>query len=202
VASVQITTITVRSVPKHYTLAQLDQAADVLHHGGVLAYPTEAVFGLGCDPHDRIAFERIFTLKQRPSTQGVLLIAADFAQVERYVDMAHVPAGVLAQVRASWPGPFTWVFPRSAEVPDWVAGTHPGIALRVSNHTAAAALCRAFGGAQVSNNPQLGRRHGLFRGGARWRGRCPAWWGDPAIHHQGCVDRRYHPQLGDLVHST
>jgi L-threonylcarbamoyladenylate synthase len=144
VASVQITTITVRSVPKHYTLAQLDQAADVLHHGGVLA-----------DPHDRIAFERIFTLKQRPSTQGVLLIAADFAQVERYVDMAHVPAGVLAQVRASWPGPFTWVFPRSAEVPDWVAGTHPGIALRVSNHTAAAALCRAFGGALVSTSANV-----------------------------------------------
>lgn len=139
-------------MPKHYTLAQLDQAADLLREGGVLAYPTEAVFGLGCDPHSQAAFERIFALKQRPSTQGVLLIAADFAQVERYVDMAKVPSGVLAQVRASWPGPFTWVFPRSADVPDWVAGAHPGIALRVSGHAPAVALCRAFGGALVSTS--------------------------------------------------
>jgi L-threonylcarbamoyladenylate synthase len=145
----------VGKVPKHYTLAQLDQAADLLRQGGVLAYPTEAVFGLGCDPHNQAAFERIFTLKQRPSTQGVLLIAADFSQVERYVDMAKVPPGVLAQVRASWPGPFTWVFPRSAEVPDWVAGAHAGIALRVSGHAPAVALCRAFGGALVSTSANI-----------------------------------------------
>jgi L-threonylcarbamoyladenylate synthase len=142
-------------VPKHYTLAQFNEAADLLRDGGVLAYPTEAVFGLGCDPHNQAAFERIFALKQRPSTQGVLLIAADFAQVEHYVDMAKVPHGVMAQVRASWPGPFTWVFPRSAEVPDWVAGAHPGIALRVTGHAPAAALCRAFGGALVSTSANL-----------------------------------------------
>jgi L-threonylcarbamoyladenylate synthase len=142
-------------VPKHYSLAQLQDAAEALRQGNVLAYPTEAVFGLGCDPHNRTAFERIFALKQRPATQGVLLIAADFAQVERYVDMAQVPAGVLAQVRASWPGPFTWVFPRSAEVPDWVAGAHPGIALRVTAHAPAAALCRAFGGALVSTSANI-----------------------------------------------
>jgi L-threonylcarbamoyladenylate synthase len=139
-------------MPKHYTLTQLDQAADALRAGGVLAYPTEAVFGLGCDPHDRAAFERIFALKQRPATQGVLLIAADFADVERYVDLTKVPTDVLAQVRASWPGPFTWVFPRSAEVPPWVAGAHPGIALRISAHVPAVALCRAFGGALVSTS--------------------------------------------------
>lgn len=139
-------------LPKHYALTRLDQAADLLREGGALAYPTEAVFGLGCDPHNQTAFERIFALKQRPSTQGVLLIAADFAQVERYVDMAKVPAGVLAQVRASWPGPFTWVFPRSADVPDWVAGAHSGIALRVSGHAPVVALCRAFGGALVSTS--------------------------------------------------
>lgn len=138
--------------PKYYSLAELEDAADVLRRGGVIAYPTEAVFGLGCDPHNRTAFERIFALKQRPATQGVLLIAADFAQVARYVDMANVPQDVLAQVHASWPGPFTWVFPRSTEVPDWVAGEHAGIALRVTAHEPAAALCRVFGGALVSTS--------------------------------------------------
>ncbi len=137
---------------RRFTLANLDAAAALVHGGGVLAYPTEAVFGLGCDPHDRTAFERLFVLKQRPSTQGVLLIAADFEQVEHYIDLAKVPVEVLQQVRASWPGPHTWIFPRSAELPDWVAGSHAGVALRVTAHEPAAALCRAFGGALVSTS--------------------------------------------------
>lgn len=137
---------------QRFTLAELDAAAALLHGGGVLAYPTEAVFGLGCDPHDQAAFERLFALKHRPATQGVLLIAADFAQVERYIELAAVPGEVLQQVRASWPGPHTWIFPRSADVPAWVAGAHAGIALRVTAHEPAAALCRAFGGALVSTS--------------------------------------------------
>jgi L-threonylcarbamoyladenylate synthase len=139
-------------VSARYTLADCDAAAALLRSGGVRAYPTEAVYGLGCDPHDPAAFERLFALKQRPSTQGVLLIAAEFAQVERYIDLARVPARVMADVRASWPGPNTWIFPRTAAVPGWVAGAHAGIALRVTAHTPAAALCRAFGGALVSTS--------------------------------------------------
>ncbi|MEI7035356.1 L-threonylcarbamoyladenylate synthase [Fulvimonas yonginensis] len=135
-----------------FTETGCQAAAELLRGGGVLAYPTEAVYGLGCDPHDRDAFARLFALKQRPPTQGVLLIAADFGQVERYIDLARVPDAVLAQVRASWPGPYTWVFPRTGAVPDWVAGAHAGIALRVTAHEPAAALCRTFGGALVSTS--------------------------------------------------
>ncbi|WP_266159507.1 L-threonylcarbamoyladenylate synthase [Dyella silvatica] len=139
-------------MPKHYTLTNVDAAAALLRDGGVLAYPTEAVFGLGCDPGNREALERLFTLKGRPPTQGVLLIAADFEQIVRYIDLAAVPEAVLAQVRSSWPGPSTWIFPRTAEVPAWVAGNHAGIALRVTAHQPTAALCRAFGGALVSTS--------------------------------------------------
>ena len=135
-----------------FTLADLDAAAALLRAGGVLAYPTEGVYGLGCDPHDRAAFERIFALKRRPATQGVLLIAADFAQVRRYIDFGKLPRNVLDEVQASWPGPHTWIFPRSPDVPDYVAGAHAGIALRVTAHGPAAALCRAFGGALVSTS--------------------------------------------------
>ncbi|OOG59338.1 Sua5/YciO/YrdC/YwlC family protein [Rhodanobacter sp. C03] len=137
---------------RRFTPAELDGAAMLLRDGGVLAYPTEAVFGLGCDPHDRVAFERLFALKQRPPNQGVLLIAAAFEQVEHYIDLAAVPAAIMRQVRSSWPGPHTWIFPRSAAVPAWVAGEHAGIALRVTSHEPAGALCRTFGGALVSTS--------------------------------------------------
>ena len=132
-------------------------AVSALRAGGVIAYPTEAVYGLGCDPQDEAAVARLFALKQRPLTQGVLLIAADFAQVEKYLDRARVPADALARVRASWPGPHTWVFPRAAATPSWLAGAHAGIALRVTAHAQAAQLCRAFGDAIVSTSAN---RHG------------------------------------------
>lgn len=135
-----------------FTLDEIDAASALLQRGGVLAYPTEAVYGLGCDPHDHAAFERLFALKQRPPSQGVLLIASSFAQVARYIALDAVPPAAMARAQASWPGPHTWVFPRSAEVPAWVAGGHAGIALRITAHTPAAALCRAFGGALVSTS--------------------------------------------------
>ena len=137
--------------------ASLADVVAALRSGGVVAYPTEAVYGLGCDPGNRAAFERLFAIKQRPPTQGVLLIAADFAQVERYIDLAAVPADAMARARATWPGPYTWIFPRSADAPDWLAGAHSGIAVRVTAHAPAGGLCRAFGGALVSTSAN---RHG------------------------------------------
>lgn len=138
---------TFRDVP-----AQANEVAQRLRAGDVMAYPTEAVMGLGCDPSNEAALTRICALKQRQVEQGVLLIAADFLQVAPYVDMAQVPQAALDRVLASWPGPFTWIFPRSARVPAWVSGRHAGIALRVTSHPVAAALCRAFGGALVSTS--------------------------------------------------
>ena len=129
-------------------------AVAALRAGGVVAYPTEAVYGLGCDPFDRAAFDKLFALKQRPPTQGVLLIASDFSQVEQFID---APAAAIARARATWPGPHTWIFPRSQNTLAWVAGAHAGIALRVTAHAIAAELCRAFGGAIVSTSAN---RHG------------------------------------------
>lgn len=132
--------------------AEAMRVAQRLRAGDVAAYPTEAVMGLGCDPSNEAAVTRICVLKQRAVAQGVLLIAADFAQVAPYIDMTQVPQVALERVLASWPGPFTWIFPRSAQVPAWISGRHSGIALRVTAHAGAAALCRAFGGALVSTS--------------------------------------------------
>lgn len=131
---------------------EVDAAAALLRRGGVVAYPTEAVYGLGCDPHDHAAFERLFALKRRPASQGVLLIAADFRQIAHYIDNAEICEDTLDRIRGEWPGPYTWVFPRSPAVPAWIAGGHAGIALRVTAHEPTAALCRAFGGALVSTS--------------------------------------------------
>jgi L-threonylcarbamoyladenylate synthase len=137
--------------------AGLKDVVAALRAGGVVAYPTEAVYGLGCDPHDRRAFDRLFAIKRRPPAQGVLLIAADLDQILPYIDKAAVPADAMSRVLATWPGPNTWIFPRAASVPAWLAGAHAGIALRVTAHEPAAALCRAFGGALVSTSAN---RHG------------------------------------------
>jgi L-threonylcarbamoyladenylate synthase len=136
--------------------ADIAAAVDALRTGGVVAYPTEAVFGLGCDPFDRDAFDKVFALKQRPPERGVLLIASDFEQLEEFI-ADDVSPDVVARARATWPGPNTWVFPRSNAVPEWVAGALPGIALRITAHPVASELCRAFGGAIVSTSAN---RHG------------------------------------------
>jgi L-threonylcarbamoyladenylate synthase len=133
------------------------QAVEALRSGGVVAYPTEAVYGLGCDPRQRAAFDKLFALKQRPPTHGVLLIGADFEQVAPYIDLMATPAAAIERARATWPGPHTWIFPRAAVTPAWLVGAHAGIALRVTAHPLAAALCRAFGGALVSTSAN---RHG------------------------------------------
>lgn len=137
--------------------AAVEQAVAALRGGGLVAYPTEAVYGLGCDPRDRDACARLFALKQRPATQGVLLIGADLDQVMAYADLAAVPADAMARAQATWPGPYTWVFPAGPAAPAWIRGAHAGIALRVTAHPIAAHLCRRFGAALVSTSAN---RHG------------------------------------------
>ena len=126
------------------------RAIAVLRRGGVIAYPTEAVWGLGCDPFNESAVRRLFALKQRPQGVGVILIAADFAQVAPFLGDCPMPA--IARAQATWPGPNTWIFPRNGRVPTWIVGEHAGIAVRVTAHPLAAALCRGFGSAIVSTS--------------------------------------------------
>jgi L-threonylcarbamoyladenylate synthase len=139
-----------------FSIDEVEEAAALLRDGGVLAYPTEGVYGLGCDPDNRAAFEKIFAMKRRPPEQGVLLIAADIAQVRDWIGDAP-PEAAFARANAIWPGAHTFIFPRSSRVPEWVAGGHAGIALRVTAHAPSAALCRAFGGPVVSTSAN---RHG------------------------------------------
>lgn len=135
---------------------QLRLACHALRAGGIIAYPTEAVWGLGCEPLDAEACHRLFLLKQRDPRKGLILVAADFAQLTPFV--ADVPAPKLDQALATWPGPATWVMPASARAPDWIRGVHASVAVRVSAHPLVSALCRAYGGAIVSTSANVSRR--------------------------------------------
>lgn len=134
---------------------RLTRAARSLAGGGIIAYPTEAVYGLGCDPFNLEAVLRLLRLKQRPPGMGLILIGADFDHVEPFI--GKIDRARLARVRRSWPGPHTWLLPASGLVPPWIRGRHESVALRVTAHPVAAALCEAFGGALVSTSAN---RHG------------------------------------------
>lgn len=111
--------------------------------GGVIAYPTEAVFGLGCLPLNDQAVERLLKIKQRPVSKGLILVAATIKQLESYVDFSEIKN--LQTIVDSWPGSVTWVIPAKSTVPAWLTGEHDTLAVRVSAHSIVNALCSELG---------------------------------------------------------
>ena len=130
----------------------IQEAATALRAGDVLAYPTEAVWGLGCDPRNEQAVLRVLAIKQRAVEKGLILVGSQLEQLRPYLDLAAVPAHRLAEVLASWPGPHTWIMPVSDNAPTWLTGSHAGIAVRITSHAGVVALCNAYGGAIVSTS--------------------------------------------------
>jgi L-threonylcarbamoyladenylate synthase len=132
---------------------QLSRAVRALRQGGVVAYPTEAVYGLGCDPRNPEAVFRLLDLKRRPLEKGLILIAADLDQLCPFI--APLDATAHATLAAHWPGPVTWLLPARSETPYWLRGDHDTLAVRITAHPVAAALCRAAGQALVSTSANL-----------------------------------------------
>jgi L-threonylcarbamoyladenylate synthase len=132
------------------------RAARIVRRGGVIAYPTEAVFGLGCSPRDRRAVFRVLAIKRRTWRKGLILIGADFEQLERYAILPPEPRR--SEVLASWPGPHTWVLNARPGAPHWITGGRRSVAVRVTAHPVAAELCRTVGHALVSTSANVSRR--------------------------------------------
>lgn len=116
----------------------------------MIAYPTEAVYGLGTDPDDERAVGRILSLKQRPAHKGLILIGADLAALRPY--LAPLSRADEARLTASWPGPISWLAPAAADAPGLITGGSDRIAVRVPGHALARDLCAAWGGALVSTS--------------------------------------------------
>ena len=155
---------------------RLGQIRTVLRSGGVIAYPTEAVWGVGCDPLDAVAVERLLWLKQRPVRKGLILVAADIQQFDFL--LWDLPQSQLARLQLSWPGPNTWLVPHQGRLPPWVTGDHATVALRVSAHPTVRQLCQACGPLiSTSANPA----------------------GRPAARTRLRVEQYFHGQLDDIV---
>ena len=143
------------------------RAARVLDAGGVVAYPTEAVWGLGCDPGNENAVQRLLYLKRRPAEKGLILVAASIGQFDWL--LRDLPAAHYSRLQLSWPGAITWLVPHGGRLPDWISGQHSTVALRVSAHPVVRALVTAFGGPLVSSSANRTGARAAVRQFQVWR---------------------------------
>jgi L-threonylcarbamoyladenylate synthase len=129
---------------------QIQQAAKHIKQGGVIAYPTEGVYGLGCDPSNHTACNRLRRLKSRPLSQGLIVIAAKWAHVSPWVGACDTT--IIERCLANWPGPITWLLPASKRAPYTITGDSDKIAIRLTAHTQARQLCQALEAAITSTS--------------------------------------------------
>ena len=117
---------------------QIPKAVDVLNKGGLIAYPTEGVFGIGCDPLNREALQRVVDIKQRDAGKGLIIIAAEYAQFADFIEVPDIE--LEKRLQASWPGAVTWIVNAMPSLPSLLTGGRSTIAVRVSAHPVVAAL--------------------------------------------------------------
>ncbi len=130
---------------------QVTRAANCLLNGDVLAYPTEAVWGLGCDPENEAATLRLLEIKKRPVHKGLILAAGSVEQVAFLLEA--LASAQQKKILATWPGPTTWLIPDYDDlIPWWIKGDHSSVAIRVTAHPLVAELSLAFGGPIVSTS--------------------------------------------------
>lgn len=156
------------------------EAVRRLEDGGIIAYPTETVYGLGCDPLNATAVLHLISLKQRRIEQGLILVASHFEQLEAY--LCPVPATIRKRVTGVSKRPVTWVLPCHEHVPVWLRGEHHTLAVRLTTHPVSVALCDRWGGPLVSSSANIHNR--------------------PAALTPLAVRKAFHGQLDYILHST
>lgn len=129
---------------------KLEDLIPFYKNSGVFAYPTESVFGLGCNPDDREAVRRLLSIKKRSESKGLILIASDFSQVEKYLQPLSK-----SQMLLTHPSETTYIYPALETVPKWLTGEFNSLAVRVTKHEVAKKLCEVFGSALVSTSANI-----------------------------------------------
>jgi len=114
----------------------IEAVCQAVRLGGVIAYPTEAVFGLGCDPNNASGTALLLQIKQRSFEKGLILIAADFEQLRPFL-----AADITPTAQQMTPAPVTWIFPAHPDVSPLLTGGRNTLAVRVSRHPQVQSLC-------------------------------------------------------------
>ncbi len=161
---------------------QIDPVKEAFEQGALIVYPTEAVMGIGCDPDNELAVHKLLHLKQRPVEKGMILIADTYSRLLPYVNDNAVPPDRRAQIFSSWPGPNTWLLPKSKTAPGWITGSHEKIAVRVTTHPVVKALCEKLGKPLVSTSANPSGEEP-----ARTQDEARAYFADSVIYIDGGV---------------
>jgi len=129
----------------------IDEAVMALRNSGVIAYPTEAVWGLGCDPYNQKAVSKLLELKNRPVDKGLILVAADVSQLgDLYFNLPNSLQNQLLQPRQH---PTTWLIEDDFNiVPSYIKGQHSAVAVRISAYPLVQQLCESFDAMIVSTS--------------------------------------------------
>ena len=128
------------------------EVKQVIDRGGVIAYPTEAVYGLGCDPNNDVAITKLLSLKKRPWEKGLILVASDYLQLLPYIDDSQLTEAQRERVFSKWPGPFTFIMPIKPGISKLLCGNFNSLAVRVSSHPTIQAICQKLGKPLVSTS--------------------------------------------------
>lgn len=146
--------------PDSRTTLRVAEAVRALRGGGIVAYPTEGVYGLGCSPTEFDTVERLLRIKRRSWRKGLPIIAASLDQLAPFVTIPD--DGLHAEILASWPGPVTWVLPAKPEIPDLLTGGRATLAVRITGHVIAQALCLRAGSPLISTSANRAGRPPLL----------------------------------------
>lgn len=130
---------------------QMSYAASIIRSGGVIAYPTESVWGLGCDPYNASAVEHLLELKDRPMSKGLILVSGDPGHFQSLLQALEPE--LRKRFLAPCVRPTTWLVPDpDGVVPVWIKGEHAMVAVRVSSHPVVSAMTKTLGSALVSTS--------------------------------------------------
>lgn len=133
-------------------IVSVKEAIELIKEGKIIAYPTEAVYGLGCDPFNKDAVFKLLEMKNRVPDKGLILLIAKYTQLEKLTQ--PIPEESLLHVLKSWPGHTTYIFPKNPKVPEWITGIYDTLAIRMSAHPVASELCAEQALVSTSANKQ------------------------------------------------
>lgn len=136
---------------------QIEKAVQSLAQGKVIAYPTEAVYGLGCNPFDASAVQKLLALKARSRNKGLILLFGSEQQIYPWIE--YLPARIQKKIFRTWPKATTWVIPDHMQCPSWIKGKHKSLAVRVTAHPLAKQLCNRWQRPIISTSANLSGFH-------------------------------------------